>query len=105
MVVITDPLPPVSEDVEDAVYRIALEAVTNALRHASADHIAVELVNGEDGVFLTVRDDGIGIPPDVVGGVGLTSMRSRTRVVGGRLAIESGEGTTVRMYVPHAGGE
>ncbi len=89
-----------------AVLRIAHEAVNNALRHASAAHIAVRLEGDDDSVRLEVADDGSGFDPDVAEvrakHLGLTSMEERARELGGRLQISSspGAGTTVALEVP-----
>lgn len=83
------PLPALPAAVEVAAYRIALEAVTNAVRHASADHITVRLVGPEagHGLIVEVTDDGAGLPSDVATGVGLASMRARASELGGTLAV------------------
>ncbi len=105
VVVVVGPLPDLTENVEDALYRVALEAVTNALRHADAERIRVDLGEAPSGVLLTVTDDGTGIALDAVEGVGLASMRSRAEAVGGTLEVETGDGTTIKMHVPTTKGE
>ena len=87
------------------VFRIAQEALSNALRHAGAEHIAVRLrCDGRDGVELTIADDGAGFDPDAVRSrrLGLTTMAERARAIGARLQVESapGAGTTVTLAVP-----
>jgi signal transduction histidine kinase len=85
------------------VYRVAQEALNNALRHSGADDVAVSLMARRGRVILEVTDDGKGFgtqtPP---GGLGLPSMRERAASVGGSLTIRSapGEGTMVRLSVP-----
>ncbi|WP_432987329.1 GAF domain-containing protein [Dactylosporangium sp. CA-233914] len=103
----TDAVPRLAAAREEAAYRVAQEALHNALRHADAGHIAVELRRAGPGVVLTVADDGRGFDAGRVGGahrrrLGLASMRERARAAGGRLLIRSrpGEGTTVTMEVP-----
>jgi len=103
-------LPELDPDVEHQVLRIAQEAVTNALRHARADRVAVRLGpherRPEERVVLTVRDDGRGFDPDARGlrsrRLGITSMHERAASVGGVLRIRSapGRGTTVELEVP-----
>jgi two-component system NarL family sensor kinase len=96
-----DPMPPLPAAVEVAAYRIALEAVTNAARHAGARSCQVRLtLNG--GLRIEVADDGSGLPADLVPGVGLGSMRERAAELGGTWAIESspGGGTVVRALLP-----
>lgn len=89
-------------DVAEALYRIAQEALHNALRHAAADQVWIRLRATSERVALTVRDDGIGLPDTLSGGVGIPGMRDRAEALGGRLTLESGErgGTTVRAEVP-----
>jgi signal transduction histidine kinase len=88
------------------VFRIAQEALQNALRHAGAERIEVRLEDGGGRLALSVADDGRGFDvaaPGVRGRrLGLTSMEERAAELGGRLAISSraGEGTTVRLEVP-----
>jgi signal transduction histidine kinase len=88
------------------VFRIAQEALQNALRHAEAEHIEVRLEgNGNGTLLLSVADDGRGFDPTrrAVRGrrLGLTSMEERAEELGGTLAIDStvGEGTRVRLEV------
>jgi signal transduction histidine kinase len=91
--------------VDEEVFRIAQEALQNALRHAGADRIEVELEEGADGLRLTVSDDGVGFEPDEPGlrarRLGLTSMEERARALDARLRIGSapGQGTTIDLEV------
>lgn len=86
--------------VEVAAYRIAAEAVHNALRHARPTRVEVR-VSRERGLVVVVRDDGVGIGPTAGPGVGLASMRRRAEELGGTLAVESfGAGTIVRAALP-----
>jgi signal transduction histidine kinase len=88
------------------VFRIAQEALQNALRHAGAERIDVRLDARDARLALTVADDGIGFDPAAPAlrsrRLGLTSMEERARAVGGVLTIESepGGGTVVRLEVP-----
>lgn len=87
------------------LYRIAQEAVHNAVRHAHARHIEVTWAALKSEAELTVHDDGAGFDPALRSeGVGLSSMRHRAQVLGSRLSVESapGQGTTVRLTVPLA---
>jgi signal transduction histidine kinase len=95
-------LPPLSERAETALYRVAQEALNNALRHAGASGVKVSLAKTPRQVVLEVSDDGHGFAPDAPsGGLGLASMRERAASAGGKLAIRSTpRGTTVRMTVP-----
>lgn len=96
------PLPPLSAAVEVAAFRIAQEAVANAVRHAGATAIAVRLDATPDALVVEVADDGRGVPDDVVEGVGSGSMRERADELGGvlRRTDAPGGGTIVRAELP-----
>ncbi len=97
--------PALRDDAAAQVFRIAQEALQNALRHAGAERIEVRLEAGSP-LVLTVADDGRGFDPGELSvrsqRLGLTSMEERAAALGARLAISSraGEGTTVRLEVP-----
>ncbi|MEA2187880.1 MAG: hypothetical protein QOK16_2891 [Solirubrobacteraceae bacterium] len=95
---------PVAAHIEADVFRIAQEALHNALRHAAAEHIEVRLRCEGSRMQLTVTDDGSGFDPTEARStrLGLTTMAERARAAGGTLAIESspGAGTTVSLQVP-----
>lgn len=87
--------------VEVAAFRIALEAVTNAARHAGAHRCDVRLaLNG--GLTVEVTDDGQGLSQDAVPGVGLGSMRERAEELGGSCVVTAahGGGTRVLACLP-----
>ncbi|WP_243060883.1 ATP-binding protein [Nocardioides sp. SR21] len=88
--------------VEVACYRIAAEALANAVRHARARRVAVHLDGTPDWVSLRVEDDGAGLPESPrAGGLGLASMRQRAEEIGGRLTVTStAAGTVVRADLP-----
>lgn len=91
---------------EEALLRVAQEALHNALRHSGAAHVAVRLTRVGPAARLVVTDDGAGFDPHRVRRagrhLGLVSMRDRAAGVGGRLTVHSapGEGTTIEMEVP-----
>ncbi|GAB2957575.1 GAF domain-containing sensor histidine kinase [Streptomyces heilongjiangensis] len=91
---------------EEAMLRVAQEALHNALRHADAGHVDVALERRGTGAVLRVTDDGSGFDPQAVRRagrhLGLVSMRDRASGVGGSLTVESapGKGTTIEMEVP-----
>jgi signal transduction histidine kinase len=95
-------LPPLGDKVDAALYRVAQEALHNALRHAGAAGLTVRLTRSGHRAVLTVADDGHGFEPDApTAGLGLASMRERAAAAGGTLTIRSGPGgTVVRMSVP-----
>ena len=99
-------LPPLSAAVEVAAYRIVLEAVNNAARHAGARSCAVSLAVDGDLLRLDITDDGRGIPDDRPAGVGLHSMRERAEELGGSCVVEASSegGTRVRAVLPLARG-
>ncbi|MFF9452386.1 GAF domain-containing sensor histidine kinase [Streptomyces flaveolus] len=91
---------------EEAVLRVAQEALHNALRHSGAEHVDVTLTRRGPGAVLRVTDDGSGFDPRTVRRagrhLGLVSMRDRANGAGGTLTVESapGKGTTIEMEVP-----
>lgn len=99
--------PPVllSADVEKNVFRIVQEAVANAVRHAAARQIEIDLRVERGQVRITIADDGRGFhAAEISDGFGLTSMRERARHIGATLHIESQptKGTSVAVAVPAA---
>ena len=96
-------LPALDPQRETAVYRVAQEAIGNALRHSGSDHVTVCLSRRQCSVVLEVADHGAGFDARLAQpGLGLASMRERARSAGGRLTIRSapGRGTKVRLSVP-----
>ena len=97
-------LPPLPAAVEVAAYRIVLEAITNAERHAAAHICVVRVALDEAGgaLYVDVADDGRGIGEDRGTGVGLSSMRERAAELGGWCTVEAmaSGGTRVRTLLP-----
>lgn len=98
-----DDLDPV---VEQAIYRIADEALLNCERHSAARRVAVRLARNREEVSLWITDDGQGFDPNELpslseGHYGLTGMQERAELVGGRLGIESAplQGTTLHLCI------
>jgi signal transduction histidine kinase len=101
-----DELSALGADREAALYRIAQEALHNALRHSGAAEVCVSVTAAGRRVTLEVSDRGKGFVPDLAsGGRGLPSLRERAAGAGASLVIRSapGEGTTVRVVMPAAG--
>jgi signal transduction histidine kinase len=90
--------PPAS--VELAVYRIAHEAVANALNHANAHHVTIAASIGTDAIELEIADDGVGLPADAArrassrGRLGLASMRRRAQAIDADFSIDGSDGGT-----------
>jgi two-component system sensor histidine kinase UhpB len=106
--IVVDGTTPALDPVHAAhAYRIAAEAMTNAVRHASASSIEVRLGSaGTDRIELRIADDGCGMPESVrPGASGLLAMRNRARTIGGNLTLErgpGGRGTVVAVEFPAA---
>jgi two-component system NarL family sensor kinase len=105
-----------AEHVEAAVYRTAQEALQNAAKHADARSVRLRLYRQRDRVLLEVSDDGVGFDvtaasrtsaraaggPLTPTGFGLSGMRERAELLGGKLELSSapGRGSTVRLAIP-----
>jgi signal transduction histidine kinase/ligand-binding sensor domain-containing protein len=102
---------PLRERVEDELMRIAQEAVTNAVRHAEAKRVEIQLKFSTAGVVLTVQDNGRGFsgePPSTRDGhYGMAGMQERAQEIGGTLTVssEEGRGTQVQVEVTMDEGE
>ena len=96
----------VSETLPDplmvCIYRVVQEAVNNALRHAHAKNVTVQLRQSNAAVHVQVTDDGAGFDPNRTRGMGLLGMEERVKRQGGTLSVESrpGAGTTLRADLP-----
>jgi signal transduction histidine kinase len=101
-----DGTPVLDSAVEIELYRIVQEALNNAVRHAQAKSVTVDVDAGDGTVTITVHDDGVGFDPGARAirerRLGLTSMRERAESLGGKVVVDSapGSGTTVRVEVP-----
>ena len=98
-----DYLPALPAALEVAAYRIVLEALTNVARHAHAKNCWIRL-RSTNGLQIEVIDDGIGLPPMIRAGVGLSSMRERATELGGQCVLDPrpGGGTRVWARLPLA---
>jgi signal transduction histidine kinase len=100
---IIDALP---KNVATALFRIVQEAINNAIRHANARRIDIDLSDSPTRLSIRVRDDGTGIPPDQKRqGAGIDNMRTRARLISARFDISRNAddcGTTVEVSLPIA---
>jgi signal transduction histidine kinase len=96
---------PLSLPVEEDLYRIALEALNNVVKHARAQHVKVYIGFDNHRIYLKITDDGQGYEPVIAresGGMGIRSMEERAERLKGKLEIRSvpGQGTSVNVEVP-----
>jgi signal transduction histidine kinase/ligand-binding sensor domain-containing protein len=97
-----------SKEAENSLYRIVQEAVNNIVRHARATRASVRLQREPGALRLVVADDGCGFIPDasrdwaMAGGLGLTGIHERARLLQGDLLVESApqQGTTITLWLP-----
>jgi signal transduction histidine kinase len=94
-----------------AIMRILQEALTNIARHSKATEVSISLCrNGTNDLVLEIFDNGCGISQDEINApqaFGLMGMQERARLCHGELTIKgvSGQGTTIRLNIPHGVGE
>jgi signal transduction histidine kinase len=91
--------------VQEVIFRVAQEGLTNIAKHAKATAVDMSLVEGQSQIMFSLTDDGIGFKSENARNnarFGLISMQERTRAIGGSLAIESDtqKGTTIRLKLP-----
>lgn len=101
---IADEIGPLPPHIEQTLYRIAQEALNNALKHAQARHITVQLQREQRGVLLAITDDGKGFEPAAAaqtGGLGLRGIAERVAQLEGQLFVRSaaGSGTQLRVEI------
>ncbi len=96
-----------SVEAQTCLLRVTQEALTNVRRHAQAARVEVSLAYEEEGVALTIRDDGRGFDPNAprpagqAGGFGLIGMRERCQLANGVFTVESapGQGTVIHVFL------
>jgi two-component system sensor histidine kinase UhpB len=89
-----------------ALFRVIQEALQNVAKHSGTDRVEVNFRERENEIYVVIRDAGRGFDMrEVSGGLGLTGMRERIRIINGTLTIESGlmRGTTIMVRVPLQG--
>jgi signal transduction histidine kinase len=86
---------------EDTVYRVAQEGLTNVAKHARAERVRLEVRRDDDEIVVEVDDDGVGFDPAAPSpGFGLVGMRERVDLAGGHLELRGDAGTSVRAVLP-----
>jgi signal transduction histidine kinase len=96
----------VPEDIPDehktCVYRIVQEALRNAVRHAKAKTVSVDLTQDADRLVLSIKDDGQGFSPQFEKGLGLLGMEERVTHLHGQFRVESrrGQGSSIHVELP-----
>lgn len=87
-------------EVEVALYRIAQEGVSNAIRHGKAQRVQMHLEQRPQALWMSVVDNGVGFDPENAGrGLGLIGIQERVAMLGGRFALESDQETGTRMWI------
>lgn len=94
------------EEVETILYRVIQESINNVIKHAAATKLQIQLIKDEEGVAVTIEDNGIGFDLKNIksDGIGLKNMISRIRFHQGTIDIDSapGKGTLIAIYMPIA---
>ncbi len=91
---------------ETLLYRCIQESVNNVVKHAQANHLSIQIVKDEDGISVTIEDNGIGFDPqnqNFTSGIGLKNIESRVSLLKGTLELDSvpGKGTLLAIYIPN----
>ncbi len=87
------------EDEEKIIYRIIQESITNSIRHGKADTVRIRMTREYNLVTITIRDDGIGAS-DIEMGFGLTHMKERLDMLGGKIQVDGSDGFCVVAEIP-----
>ena len=92
---------------EIVVYRIIQECVNNSIKHSSANRLDIALINDQDGLNITIEDNGQGFDINILKeekGIGMKNIRTRTEYLKGTLDIDTreGKGTLIAIHVPKA---
>ena len=101
-IAVPDDVSMLTTDEEQCIYRIAQEALENAVHHADAEHVKVQLSIDSEEVILSIEDDGTGFEIGKInteGHYGLSGIRERAQIAGGHLTIASkpGQGTRIEL--------
>jgi signal transduction histidine kinase len=95
-------------EIASCLYRVAQEALYNALRYSQASQVRVRVSGSPEGIHLRIADTGVGFDAETARsrpGLGIVSMQERVRLVQGEFFIRSrpGKGTEVRVFIPLSG--
>ena len=95
-------LPP---QMEQEIYQIAIESLNNSLKHAEASEVSVDIHKDFEKIYLEIKDNGLGFDQSTSqtsDGMGMSSMRERAQILGGKLSVNSvlGKGTTIKLEAP-----
>jgi len=97
------------ENLATHLYRIAQEAVNNAIKHGSPTNVRIRLAKAGSGTDMCIEDDGVGIPEEPAGsaGMGLRIMNYRAKMIGGTLLVKRRPegGTIVTCHLPSGSGQ
>lgn len=96
------PVETIENDIAENLVPVLREALSNISKHARANNVRVGVMVDDDDVMLTVADDGVGVPQEVIGGHGLANMAERARRLGGdcTIAAQPGGGSLLIWQVP-----
>ena len=87
------------EDEEEVIYRIIQESITNSIRHGKADTVGIRMTREYNIVTITVRDNGVGAP-NIEPGFGLTHMKERLDMLGGKIQVDGSDGFCLVAEIP-----
>jgi signal transduction histidine kinase len=96
----------VDPEIENILYRISQEALTNTLKHADANHFKLSIIKSYPQIIFLAEDDGVGFDVAEFNGhkqaLGLLSMRERAAMLGGKFKLRTskGKGTRIRIEIP-----
>lgn len=85
---------------ELALYRVFMELIQNTLKHSEANKVTINYEEKDDFIQVDYKDDGKGLPKDIVHGLGLRSIEARIKSVGGTLQLGSGKGFEAHLKIP-----
>lgn len=89
---------------EDVIFRVIQESITNSLRHGHARKIEIQMFNTDDLYYITIQDDGIGCA-EIQDGFGLTQMKERLAIIGGKVSFYNMNGFRTMVEIPKMKGE